>query len=170
MFKKNDTEPQRHLEKSLTVHEDAVFPTKPGFHGTPSLSSSVATIGETMKFKGELYGDEDVVIQGNIEGKINLPKNTLTIGEQGTVNATVDARSIVIYGSVSGELNCSEQLVLYRSGRVTGNIVTPRVTLEDGCHFKGSIDMENEEEKPSMDNVSSLSLHTEAKKTGTNTQ
>ena len=171
MFKKNDPAPVRQpTEGSLIVREDATFPaqTEP-YRSTGSgfaSTATTATIGETMRLKGDLYGEEDVLIQGSVEGTINLPDNMLTIGEHGKINATVNARSVAIYGSVSGELNCDEQLVLHRSGRVTGNIVTPRVTLEDGCYFKGAIDMESKEENQQpMGNVSDLSLHTETRKT-----
>ena len=89
-----------------------------------------------------MSGDEDLMIQGQIEGSITLKKNLVTVGEEGRVNATVSAKSIRVEGTMEGELRGAEQIVVTRTGNVSGNLVAPRVTLEDGCRFKGAIDME----------------------------
>ena len=89
-----------------------------------------------------MTGDEDLVVQGRIEGSISLKKNLVTVGKDGRVNATVSAQIIKVEGTVDGELRGREQVMVTRTGSVNGNIVAPRVTLEDGCRFKGSIDME----------------------------
>jgi len=80
--------------------------------------------------------------KGHVEGTMTLRANLVTIGEEGVVHATVNARVIDVEGSVTGDLNGEEQVIVRRSGRVNGNIAAPRVTLEDGCYFKGSIDMD----------------------------
>ena len=90
-----------------------------------------------------------------MEGTINLSDNVLTIGKEGQINATVTARAIFVEGKVEGDLKSVEQIVVQSSGNVRGNIVAPRVTLEDGCKFKGSIDMDDSE--PGADRVSGQS-------------
>lgn len=98
-------------------------------------------IGPTIFIKGELRGEEDLVIEGRIEGKIEFKQNNVTIGKNGRVKADIYGKHISVEGEVQGNLQGEEQLVLRQSSNVRGNITAPRVTLEDGCHFKGSIDM-----------------------------
>ena len=99
-------------------------------------------VGPSILVQGDMTGDEDLVIQGRVEGSISLKKNLVTVGKDGRVNATVHAQIIRIEGAVEGELRGREQVIVSRTGTVSGNIVAPRVTLEDGCRFKGAIDME----------------------------
>ena len=103
---------------------------------------TTATIGPSICIRGDLTGDEDLIVQGRVEGTVTLTKNLVTIGKDGRINATVNARVIHVEGQVEGDLNGEEQVILQRSGTVQGNITAPRVTLEDGCKFKGSIDMD----------------------------
>ena len=112
--------------------------------GPPAASgrNESSVIGPSILVQGDMSGDEDLMIQGRIEGSITLKKNLVTIGKDGRVNATVNAKSIKVEGTVEGELRGTEQIVVTRTGDVNGNLVAPRVTLEDGCRFKGSIDME----------------------------
>jgi cytoskeletal protein CcmA (bactofilin family) len=107
---------------------------------TRKTGSSV--VGPSILVQGDMTGDEDLVIQGRVEGSISLKKNLVTIGKDGRVNATVSAQIIRVEGTVEGELRGREQIIVTRTGSVSGNLVAPRVTLEDGCRFKGSIDME----------------------------
>ena len=125
---------------SLKVDPDPPAPAAPTAAASGKGERSI--IGSSILFQGEMSGDEDLVIQGRIEGSIALKKNLVTIGEDGRVNATVDAKSIKVDGTVQGELRGAEQIVVTRTGNVNGNLVAPRVTLEDGCRFRGSIDME----------------------------
>ncbi len=99
-------------------------------------------IGPSIKIKGEVTGDEDLLIEGTVEGTVNLSEHELTIGPSGEVSADIRARTIRIDGSVTGDINGNENVVISKSGNVRGNIVAPRVTLEDGAIFKGSIDMD----------------------------
>lgn len=103
---------------------------------------STAVIGKTIKVKGTISGNENLVIEGTVDGSIDLPQNDLTIGESGQVVANLDAKTIKVDGQVTGDISGSEKVVISKSGRVQGNIVAPRVTLEDGAKFKGSIDMD----------------------------
>jgi cytoskeletal protein CcmA (bactofilin family) len=99
-------------------------------------------IGPSIVIKGEVTGAEDLVIQGKVEGNINLNGNQVSIGESGEVNANIQAKVIRIDGKVTGDITGNEKVVISKSGNVHGNIVAPRVTLEDGAIFKGSIDMD----------------------------
>ena len=104
--------------------------------------SEPSIVGPSILVQGDMTGDEDLIVQGRIEGSIALKKNLVTVGKDGRVNATVNAQIIRVEGTVEGELRGREQVIVTRTGSVSGNIVAPRVTLEDGCRFKGSIDME----------------------------
>jgi cytoskeletal protein CcmA (bactofilin family) len=112
---------------------------------TPATRSRIAaTIGPSIQISGDVTGNEDVRIEGRVEGTVNLSDNILTVGKEGQINATANARAIFVEGKVEGDLKADEQIVIQSSGNVRGNIIAPRVTLEDGCKFKGSIDMDVE--------------------------
>lgn len=106
-----------------------------------------AVLGPKIKFKGELVGEEDLLVQGEIEGTIDLKSHNLTIGKQGALRANVIAKTIVIEGKVEGDLFGEERIVIKESSNVSGNIVAERIALEDGAKFRGSIDM-NTKTKP----------------------
>lgn len=99
-------------------------------------------IGPSIKIKGEVSGDEDLVIQGQVEGTITLKNHQVFVGESGQVTADIHAKIIKIDGAVTGDVHGIENVVISKLGHVRGNIVAPRVTLEDGAVFKGSIDMD----------------------------
>jgi cytoskeletal protein CcmA (bactofilin family) len=99
-------------------------------------------IGPSIVIKGEVTGSEDLLIQGKVEGNINLNGNQVSVGESGEVSANIQAKVIKIDGKVTGDITANEKVIISRSGHVHGNIVAPRVTLEDGAIFKGSIDMD----------------------------
>jgi cytoskeletal protein CcmA (bactofilin family) len=107
-----------------------------------SARKEAATIGPSISIRGDLTGEEDLIVEGRVEGTIDLKQNNLTVGKDGRVNASVRANTISVDGQVDGDLSGDEQVVIRRSGNVQGNIIAPRVTLEDGCKFKGSIDMD----------------------------
>ena len=136
MFKKSEPEPVRH-EPDQKKSEFDTAPSAPA----PRVKET-ATIGPSIRIRGDLAGDEDLLVQGQVEGTISLDQNLVTIGKDGKVNATVNARVIIVEGEVDGDLNGEEQVTLKKSAGVRGNIVSPRVSLEDGARFKGSIDME----------------------------
>lgn len=99
-------------------------------------------IGPSIKIKGEVTGDEDLHIQGKVEGTIDLNSHEVSVGQSGQVYADIKANVIKIDGEVTGDISGNEKVVISKSGNVRGNIVAPRVTLEDGAIFKGSIDMD----------------------------
>lgn len=109
-------------------------------------SGSMAVIGASINVDGKLRGDEDLVIEGKVKGTVELKKNSVTIGSQGNVQADIYAHTIYVDGSVDGNLLASEQVVIRKTARVKGSIASPRVSLEDGAQFNGTIDMDAESE------------------------
>jgi cytoskeletal protein CcmA (bactofilin family) len=99
-------------------------------------------IGPSIVIKGTVSGDEDLVIQGKVEGTIDLRDPEVSVGQSGKVHADINAKVVKVDGEVSGDISGNEKVVISKSGNVRGNIVAPRVTLEDGAIFKGSIDMD----------------------------
>lgn len=99
-------------------------------------------IGPKISIKGTVSGEEDLLIQGKVEGTISLGEYEVAIGESAEVKANIRAKSVKIDGLVEGDISGGEKVVISKSGNVHGNIIAPRVTLEDGAIFKGSIDMD----------------------------
>jgi cytoskeletal protein CcmA (bactofilin family) len=104
--------------------------------------SEQAVIGSSLVLKGDLHGEEDLVIQGQVEGKVILKNNSITVGKNGQVKADLHGKVIVIEGNVQGNLFGEDKIVVKKSGNVKGNLLAPRINLEEGARFKGSIDME----------------------------
>ena len=100
-----------------------------------------ATIGRSIRIRGEVSGDEDLLIQGHVDGTVNLKQHALTVGAEGEVKADVTARLITVEGRVEGDLTADDQLILRGSAQVDGDLTAPRVVLEDGARFRGGIDM-----------------------------
>lgn len=100
-----------------------------------------SVLSPSIAIKGDISGTEDLVLEGKMEGTINLPKNEILIGPDGQVKADLTALKVSIEGHVTGDIRGSERVVIKHSGKVEGNIVAPRVVLEDGCQFKGSVEM-----------------------------
>lgn len=109
---------------------------------TQNAEQQLATIGPGIVIKGEVGGSEDLLIQGAVEGTINLRENTVTVGASARVGADIFGRVIHVHGEVIGNLSAREQVVVHSSGQVHGNISAPRLSLEDGARLKGSIDTE----------------------------
>jgi cytoskeletal protein CcmA (bactofilin family) len=117
---------------------------------TPGSGRS-AIIGPGIHINGDISGDENLVIEGRVDGKIRLGLHQIEIGQSGRVNADITAKVIKIAGEVRGDITGTEKVIILRSGNVHGNIVAPRMTLEDGAIFKGSIDMDpGETAKPKL--------------------
>ena len=137
MFKKTENEVETQVSGSMKE------PDRPA--PMPAMGSKTvvhAVIGPSIVVKGELSGEEDVLIQGRVEGEVDLGQNNLIVGKEGFAKANVRARTITIEGEVEGDLFGEERVIIRQSGNIRGNINAPRVSLEDGARFKGSIDME----------------------------
>ena len=98
-----------------------------------------ATIGRTLVIKGEITGSEALYIDGRIEGKIIMPDSRVTIGRNGRVDASIQAREVVIMGKVTGNIECTDRVDIRAEGSVSGDISTVRITVEDGAALKGGI-------------------------------
>jgi cytoskeletal protein CcmA (bactofilin family) len=103
-----------------------------------------ATIGRTLVIKGEISGSESLYIDGRIEGKILMPESRVTIGRNGKVDASIQAREVVIMGKVTGNIECSDRVDIRAEGSVSGDISTVRISVEDGAALKGGITVRSE--------------------------
>jgi cytoskeletal protein CcmA (bactofilin family) len=103
---------------------------------------TTVNIGKSVVIKGELSGSEDLTIEGQVEGKIELRQNVLTIGSNARIKAQVFAKAVVILGEVTGNVTASEKVDIRDNGSVDGDIASPRVAIAEGAHFRGSIDMQ----------------------------
>jgi cytoskeletal protein CcmA (bactofilin family) len=103
---------------------------------------TVVNIGKSVVIKGELNGSEDLTIEGQVEGKIELRQNVLTIGSNARIKAQVFAKAVIILGEVTGNVSASEKVDIRDNGSVDGDIAAPRVAIAEGAHFRGSIDMQ----------------------------
>jgi cytoskeletal protein CcmA (bactofilin family) len=101
---------------------------------------SACVIGPKTTIKGEITGDEDIVVEGVVEGQIRVTRD-LRVGPGGVVKATVEAQSVVVSGELVGDCQASQRVELQASGRLTGNIRAPRVVIAEGATFKGNSDM-----------------------------
>jgi cytoskeletal protein CcmA (bactofilin family) len=106
-----------------------------------------AAIGPSISIVGDITGDEDLTILGRVQGKIDLPQHAVTVGESGHIEADIHAKVVSVAGEVHGNLVAGEQILIRRTATMLGNLTAPRVGLEDGCRFRGSVDMETRPEK-----------------------
>ena len=132
---------------------DSASADRPGDTGVPSpsprqrlpeaasASREIATIGKTITIRGDVTGDQSLVIEGKVDGTI-MNGNDLTIGQSGHVVGDVRANAVTIAGEVSGDITGVRKVMITKTGRVLGNLMAPRVTLDDGAKFKGRIDMD----------------------------
>jgi cytoskeletal protein CcmA (bactofilin family) len=107
----------------------------------------VGHIGKSVVLRGELTGSEDLYLDGEVEGNINLRDHKLVIGPNGKIKATITARDVVVHGKVDGNLNASERVELKRCCSLTGDVATQRIVIEDGAFFKGAIDIKEHHER-----------------------
>jgi len=103
--------------------------------------NDVANIGKSISIKGDLTGNEDIVIEGTVEGKVDLPNNQLTVGADGTVRAEVTAKAVVIVGKVTGNVQGTERIEIQATGVVDGDVMAPKLIVAEGAVVNGSIKM-----------------------------
>jgi len=106
------------------------------------IERDLVNIGKSVVIKGELSGSEDLTIEGHVEGKIELKDRLLTIGPNGRIKAQVFAKTVIVLGEVNGNVSASEKVEIRDGGSVDGDIVSPRVAIAEGAHFRGSVDMQ----------------------------
>jgi cytoskeletal protein CcmA (bactofilin family) len=106
-----------------------------------------ATIGRSLKIKGEISGSEALYIDGVIEGKITMPESRVTIGRNGKVDASITAREVVVMGKVTGNIECTDRVDIRSEGSLIGDVTTSRISVEDGALLKGGIQVRSGEQK-----------------------
>jgi len=107
-----------------------------------SSTEGYAAIGASIRIRGDVSGDENLIIQGEVDGTVKVVGHNVTISQTGKVKANITAKQIIVEGELVGDMLGEEKVIIRQTGNVHGNIVSPRVTLEDGALFKGSIEME----------------------------
>lgn len=125
--------------------EQAMNETTGKMSNLPAPSSPQTLLGKTTVVRGQLSGSEDLLIEGEFEGTITLQDHCVTVGADGQVKAEIQARQVVILGSVTGNITAREKIAIRRSGHVVGDLVAAAVAIEEGAYFKGSIDILREE-------------------------
>jgi len=126
-------------------------PSRPATEPQRGQERSTVNIGKSVVIKGELNGSEDLTIEGQVEGKIELRQNVLTIGPNGKIKAAVFAKSVIVLGEVVGNVTASEKVDIRDNGSVDGDLISPRVAIAEGAHFRGSIDMQRQGGAPKGD-------------------
>lgn len=126
-------------EKETPMHENTRSPERPT---RSKAHGPTATIGPSIHIKGDVTGEENLVIEGTVDGAVKVKNNDVTIGVSGKVKANIYAASISVEGELNGDLIGEDKVIIRNTGKVQGNIVSPRVSLEEGAKFKGSIDMD----------------------------
>jgi cytoskeletal protein CcmA (bactofilin family) len=111
------------------------------------LSADLAQIGKSVVIKGELSGSEDLYVDGRVEGSISLKGNSLTVGPNGQVKASIESKAIVVQGKLEGNVQASDRVELRKSAVVTGDISTQRISIEEGAYLKGKVDIQGKAEK-----------------------
>jgi len=110
---------------------------------------ATARLGPSLHIKGEISGNEDLLIDGSVEGLIQLDERKLTVGATAKLTADIIAREVVVYGSVKGNLRAKDRIEIKKDGSVNGDLTTARISIEDGAYFKGSIEIDKSAEKES---------------------
>jgi cytoskeletal protein CcmA (bactofilin family) len=149
-------QPRAELRKAVTMLQPLEnnapkpqYPSNPNHAPVKTISTPVeqATIGRSLFIKGEVSGSESLYIDGRIEGSIDLADNRVTIGRSGSVAANITAREVVIMGKVQGNVQCADRLDIRSEGALTGDVVTQRISIEDGALVKGSVQVRAAEHK-----------------------
>jgi len=112
------------------------------------IERDIVNIGKSVVIKGELNGSEDLTIEGHVEGRIELKDHVLTIGPNGKIKAQVFAKAVIVLGEVNGNVTASEKVDIRDGGSVDGDIISPRVAIAEGAHFRGSVDMQRKGAQP----------------------
>jgi cytoskeletal protein CcmA (bactofilin family) len=112
------------------------------------MEKDIVNIGKSVVIKGELNGSEDLTIEGHVEGTIQLKDHVLTIGPNGRIKAQVFAKSVIVLGEVTGNVTASDKVDIRDNGSVDGDIISPRVAIAEGAHFRGSVDMQRKAGAP----------------------
>ena len=157
----NTTKPTSATVEGKVMSTDAVRPVA----ATPA--GSTARLGASLHIKGEISGNEDLQVDGTVEGLIQLDDRKLTVGASAKVTADLVAREVVVYGSVKGNLRARDRIEIKKDGSVIGDLTTARIMIEDGAYFKGSIEIDRKGEvNPSHEKPAFVKAATATVQTG----
>jgi cytoskeletal protein CcmA (bactofilin family) len=138
------------LQSPIPVKKEATPSNMSSMSRNPDLDGArgTATIGKAVKINGQIISQEDLYIDGDVEGTIELIQHKLTIGPNGKVHSAIKAREVVVLGSIQGNVDAGERIEIRKDAKLVGDIKTARIVIEDGAYFKGSIDIVKPEPKP----------------------
>jgi cytoskeletal protein CcmA (bactofilin family) len=143
--KKDEEQPQRQAAvppAPVQQPQGATSMSMPARFDPPTpVSSSSATIGKAVMVKGQIYSREDLWIDGEVEGTVELQEHRLTVGPNGKVQASVKAREIIVLGTIHGNVDAADKIDIRKDAKLVGDIKAARIVIEDGAYFKGSIDI-----------------------------
>ncbi|HEY5567462.1 MAG TPA: polymer-forming cytoskeletal protein [Gammaproteobacteria bacterium] len=163
MFKKEEMpRSQGSLSRNAAEPDSA-----PESRSDTSGSREGAIIGRSIHITGDLLGEEDLRIEGDVSGTIQLKNNSLTIGKEGKIKADIYAKAITVDGLTEGDIYGAERVTIRKNARVLGNITAPRVSLEDGARFKGSIEMDPQAVEAALGKPQTIAKPMPASGTGT---
>jgi cytoskeletal protein CcmA (bactofilin family) len=128
-------------EGTPTMSQDSMGPTG------ATADRATARLGSGMHVKGEISGNEDLYIDGTVEGGIQLGEGKLTVGTTAKLVGDIIARDVVVFGNVQGNVRAKDRIEIKKDGAVNGDLTTPQIMIEDGAYFKGSIEIERSTEK-----------------------
>jgi cytoskeletal protein CcmA (bactofilin family) len=135
----NVTEPAKPVTQTMAPPVIATLPDAP---------RNVAVIGPGMTIKGEVHSQEDLYVDGDVEGALELKEHCLTVGPNGKTHSSIRAREVVVLGSVQGNVEARDKIAIRKNGRLVGDIKTAGIIIDDGAYFKGSIDIVKTDSKP----------------------
>src|SRR3984957_2890979 len=162
-----DKKPEAPARSPLPQQPRTTAPTSTSFSGEakpmapidssyPASSSGVARLGASLHVKGEITGNEDLAIDGSVEGLVQLEDRKLTVGASARVTADIIAREVVVYGNVKGNLRARDRIEIKKDGSVVGDLTTARIMIEDGAYFKGSIEIDKTGDEADKSNRSKV--------------
>jgi cytoskeletal protein CcmA (bactofilin family) len=159
--KKPDTPQAAQPEPRILNYNQPPKPAPATWEGTNAMSTdamrplgatsdrATARLGPSLHVKGEITGNEDLLIDGSVEGLIQLDERKLTVGSTAKLTADIIAREVVVYGTVKGNLRAKDRIEIKKDGSVNGDLTTARIMIEDGAYFKGAIEIDKSSEKES---------------------
>jgi cytoskeletal protein CcmA (bactofilin family) len=134
-------------EQGSETNKDASRPTG------ETADRATSRLASSLHVKGEICGDGDLLIDGSVEGLIQLDERKLTVGATAKLTADIVAGEVVVYGSVQGNIRATDRIEIKKEGSVNGDLITPQIMIEDGAYFKGSIEIERSAEKEADKNI-----------------
>lgn len=140
--KRGDTGSKPQGNEEGTTMQDRESTSAPVAPAGEKGRGGAAVIGPSIHIEGTLRGGEDLIIEGQISGRVHLPENSLTIGPKGRLKAEVYAHTVYVEGTVEGDLFGGDRIVIRKTAEIRGNLMAPRVALEEGARFKGAIEMD----------------------------